>query len=162
MSRRLLATAAAIALGASVWAASPSPAGVVPSVQITPTSGPSGTTITVTGVDCLDEVEDTEVFVSLFTPDGSSRLDDVTVNAAVDGSWSAEVTVPATPIIYGDWHVGAICETASSTPVELFEYDSADFTVPAPTTTTTTPPTTPPATEPPAALPVAQEAPFTG
>jgi hypothetical protein len=168
MPRRLLAIVAAVTIGTTLWVATPSFAGDVaePSFTITPTEGPPGTVITVNGTGCATD-DSTEVEVSLFVPDGSSKADtDLVPAEGLNGTWTAHVTVPADTVLYGDWHVAAICyldlpEVNAAQTDELFEYpDDQDFTVLAPAAEPQPAPA--PTPEAPAPAPVEAAVDFTG
>jgi hypothetical protein len=162
---------AALIVGAAAGAllvAAPAGAGA-PQLEVTPTSGPVGTTITVSGNLCGDGLAEFTLYMDV---DGDEPLviaqDDL--DAPMDGTWSGELVVPATAtlpggdtvdILPGDgYSIGATC-TFSEQPVK---YDDVDFEVtgsPTPTPSTT-PPTTAPTSTPPPATPITDEPPFTG
>jgi hypothetical protein len=183
---RLKAGGAAVVLaaGITVTYAGPTSAqqgdGPGEPLDVSPTSGPPGTVITVRGGQCLspgEEVADVALFNE--TAQQSVAVDGTHVgNAEVDlGSWSAELTVPAGVDPDDAFVVTATCATLGPEDdhILLFRYEPVAFDVTGVSTTTppttspptTTPPTTtapPPAASAPAAPaePVVVEPAFTG
>jgi hypothetical protein len=122
-------------------------------LDVSPTSGPPGTVITVRGGGCFspgEEVADVELFDE--TTQQSVALRGARVgNAQVDlGSWSAELTVPAGVDPDDAFVVTASCATLGPEDdhILLFDYEPVAFDVTG--ASTTSPPTsTPPITTPP-------------
>jgi hypothetical protein len=113
-------------------------------ISITPSSGPPGTAISVTGSGCTGEV------TALLLQDQTTIDSDTLLD--VDGDWEASLTVPADEELRG-WQLDV---TASCIGLDPPDYGSATFVVDSgtpPTTDPTTPPTSPPTTQGPSAPP---------
>ncbi|MFN2505623.1 MAG: hypothetical protein ABR540_15565 [Acidimicrobiales bacterium] len=111
-----LVLVSALAVGVGAVAAQPEPPG---QLTILPTSGPGGTTITVTGNGCSPPAE---IGVFLFDEGAQRNLDRKLVNAEPAGTWSALLLVPAGFQPTGRVLVGATCG-------EDAEYRAQVFTV---------------------------------
>lgn len=124
-------------------------------LTVTPTSGPAGTVVTVSGGDCVAE-DETFVEFALLTVDNESpegpelvlvaREDAV---PAEDGSWSGELTVPEGVDPDAVYYVSAVCgvEIGEEEAEGIAWYDYIEFDV------TGGQPTTPPPTVDPGVLP---------
>jgi len=135
-------------------------------LDVSPTSGLPGTVITVRGEQCFspgEEIADVDLFNE--TTQQSVARDDSRVS---NGSWSAELTVPAGVDPDDAFVVTASCVTLGPEDefILVFRYEPVVFDV-TEVPTTTVPPTTTPAV-PPArasavpAQPVVAEPAFTG
>jgi hypothetical protein len=122
-------------------------------LTVTPSSGPPGTTLTVSGTDCSivppdpDTDGPEQVLVQLLAPDGTT-VAETTTPAAPDGTWSTQITAPETTTLGAALTVSGNCQGDSS-----FSYGSSTFGVeavqgPGPTTTTTSAATSPGPTPP--------------
>jgi len=161
---------------AAVLVAAPAGAQEPPELPLSvePLSGGVGTVITVSGEGCTSEnPEDTpeadfiladEDF--FFTENEGVFGDEGVVQAADDGTWSGQLTVPADADPDLTWLVTAACFASPEAEGTLAVYELVEFDVTGPPTTTpTTPPTTAPPTTPPEAppaAPVTEEPDFTG
>lgn len=161
---------------ATVLVAAPAGAQELLPITVDPTSGGAGTVITVSGAECTSENPEDAPEVDFILADeefffgeGEGLVaDENLVQAADDGTWSGELTVPAGLDPDLSWFVSALCFSGPGEDAEvLADYDLVEFDVTGPPTTTpTTPPsTTPPPTTPPEAppaAPVTEEPDFTG
>lgn len=141
-------------------------------LQVSPTSGPPGTVITVEGEGCTS-TEPGPIAVLVFLTDTTTQqpvtlFTQVRIDA---GAWSAQLTVPQAVDPDDAFAVRATCAIFGSedTITPVFDYAPVAFDVTAPPTTpsTTAPPTSgPPAPAPrppaPPAEPVIAEPTFTG
>lgn len=119
----LLSVLSAIGV-ATPWLATTAGAAAAPSLAITPTNGPAGTTIHVSGTGCPDSSWDTTLHWAIhvtiaardsaatvltvtqpngtphtplgFTLEGYPGRADASTAPASDGSWAVDVTIPAT------------------------------------------------------------------
>jgi hypothetical protein len=175
-------TAAAIVAGAAAVLVAAPPAGAGDGFTVTPTSGPAGTVISVSGTGCYEEgLPDRHV--SIILSDGEQASASSSVVPDDNGAWSGQLTVPAGADPAGTYQVYASCwgSILGDNGQEILAYGPVAFDVtgggPAPTTPTTQPneptPTTQPPTEPtvpgepetpgpPPATPVVDEPDFTG
>jgi hypothetical protein len=168
MIRKIVVAAVTIAASVALIA-SPAWAGRPP-LQISPSSGPTGTAITVSGAECGDGSPAT-VTIHLVVGDTIVATTTVPIAGGGNGKWSGSITVPAGTAA-GAIQVNANC--FSSEAEQEFSYVPGSFTVtaPAPTTTTTsttvvvqqatTTTTVPPAPVAPAATPVVAQPTMTG
>jgi hypothetical protein len=140
-------------------------------LSVEPTSGGVGTVITVSGADCTSENPDDTPEVDFILADeefffGETEglvADENLVQAADDGTWSGQLTVPADVDPDLSWFVSALCFAGPEAEEPLAVYEVVEFDVTGPPTTTpTTPPTTPTTPEAPPAVPVVDEPVFTG
>jgi len=142
MSRLRLLTAglatAGLAAAAVVVLAPPGAGQVTPAMTISPTSGPPGTQITVTGNpgQCPPDPAfgQHQAEGELQPSGGGTALATYSVNTDTNtGNWTATVTVPATAAP-GDYQVTGDCTQGGGTQ---FSYTAQTFTVTQPATTTT-------------------------
>jgi hypothetical protein len=95
--RAALVATTGLALAAALFAA---PAGAQESefapLDITPTSGPAGTSITVSGDDCGGE-QAFNAFVQVYFANETDVLNAVETEIAETGSWSTQIQVPPAP-----------------------------------------------------------------
>jgi hypothetical protein len=178
----------AVAGIAAALAASPAGAGENPNPTLpwsaTPTSGPPGTTVTVSGDGC--SAPDLSGVARIVLGDltalaegGTLVLATVEISAGSDGSWTGELVVPPGVDPSHSFIIGGVCQLslAGQEPQDAGEYDGITFDVtgdgPAPTEPTVpTEPTTPtvpgePPAEPevptpPPATPIVDDPDFTG
>lgn len=156
MKTKRMAALAVAGVTTSLLAAAPAGAGVSPipglELEVTPTSGPGGTVVTVSGSDCVVDDVPGEVEFGLadfgnFTP----VVFDVAV-PDVDGNWTGQFTVPPGTDPEGTYAVGAECviEVDEGEFEPIVEYFPVEFDVTGdgPTPTTAPPATTPPTTGP--------------
>jgi hypothetical protein len=156
------ATAVAVAAAATFMCAGPAAAqqGDEPNVtlDVSPTSGPAGTVITVRGEDCnLTDVGLVAVLVNL--EDEVPEIGDMEVYPDA-GSWSAQPAVPQDAAPGDEIVVRAACGYFDSPTSEftlVFAYEPVTFHVTG--APTTAPPTTPPPTPTPPAGPAPAPAP---
>ena len=114
------AAVAALTLGASPVGAQES---LLP-ISVSPTSGPAGTTVTISGDGCLYEGPgDLEAY--LFTGDGT-LLDVWSGTVAQDGSWSASI-VPEATDAPGIYTLSATCYVSPESDQIVVDYDFVDF-----------------------------------
>jgi hypothetical protein len=135
-------------------------------ISVTPTSGPAGTLVTISGAGCVTEAGPGDVEVYLFNEGEEEPAE--TIGGIVpdaEGNWQTQGPVlPTDPI--GVHPISATCFESPESDVVVADYDFAFFEVTAPPTTT--PPTTAPPSQPtvekPAApaTPVPAEPIFTG
>ena len=168
---RLVAGAAAVALAAAATLMGAGPVAARQSgepnvaLEVSPTSGPPGTVITVQGEDCAPTEPPGLIAVLVFVSDATTQLAGIEVHPDA-GSWSAQLTVPQEVDPDEAITVTADCGVFNCPDCSLtldFSYEPAAFDVIGPTTTappTTTPPT--PAGPAPPAQPVVAEPTFTG
>ncbi len=147
---RLAATMAAIGVGAAMTAA-PAGAALLTSFSMSPTSGPGGTAVSVSGAGCspgllLSSSLDRVVVTVATVPPVTAQIP-VTSN----GSWSGSVTIPA-GAVPGPAAVAALCVSDGLASL-LTIYEQKTFTV----TAADAPATTAPATT--TTLPVSAEQP---
>jgi hypothetical protein len=138
-------------------------------VAVNPTSGPSGTVISVSGEGCDGDASGFEAWLTLVAYDPDHGVPFTVLDESVvvpeNGDWSGELTVPdgADPDV--DTYVLAEC-TYDEGEGYLGEYDSVPFDVTGETTATTatTAPEAPQAPAPvaPVATPVVRQPSFTG
>ena len=140
----ILATAWVVMLAAPTSAASPG-------FQISPSSGPVGTTIHAS--DSLGECDgnNAQVTVSLQGDSGPAVASTVIVPNS-DGTWTADITVPA-DTEPGSFSVTARCDQDEG--ADSFDYVASAFTVTGAATTTTTATAAPSSTTTTTAAPVA-------
>lgn len=137
---RVAAVVAILAIG--WWSTAPAQAAVSPFV-LSPSSGPPGTLVSVSGTGCSPGLtRSPSDFVAVAAPTfGLSMQPPV----AEDGSWHETFIVPSDAGT-GDAPVAAVCVT-DGLPSLTTQYTAQMFTVTAaPPTTTTSPPTTSPTT----------------
>ena len=134
---------------------------VAPSLTITPLTGPAGTTLHVTGSGCPDSSWDTSLTWRIHVqtqPQGSTPaagvitepsgtptnpiafpaigypgVATVTATPAPDGSWAADLTIPATgalAAVPGNYPVGAVCYATEGIEAGTIVYAAATFVVP--------------------------------
>jgi hypothetical protein len=167
MRRTRIATAAAAGVAVvALLGASPAGAQEFLPIEVSPTSGPAGTVVTVSGDGCIAEGTPGVVDVVLFfeaAEDPVLVFSTTPEEVAADGSWStgfiAEATDPP-----GLYDVTATCFTDAEGADIVAEYDFATFelTAPTPTPGPTTPPTVPVTPQAPPATPVTGDPDFTG
>jgi hypothetical protein len=155
--RAALAASTGLALAAALFAA---PAGAQEAeflpLDITPTSGPAGTAITVSGDDCAPEQE-FNAFVQVYFANETDVLDAVETEIGGDGSWSTQISVPDGTDPAGTYAVFATCFVDNGEDVEVnAEYEEVAFDV---TGDVVVPPTLEPT---PAPAPAAPAAPVPG
>jgi hypothetical protein len=158
---------------------------VLPSLTIAPVTGPAGTTIHVSGTGCPDSSWDTSlhwhVHVQIapagsasatltvtppsgtpktpiaFTTEGYPGRADADTTSASAGSWSTDITIPATGDLAagsGSYPITALCFAAEGAEAGTIRYPSETFVVP---------PTTPnPSPSPSAPTPLVTSPAFTG
>jgi hypothetical protein len=168
----------AATLGMTAWALptaalatedEPEPVPELP-IEVSPTSGPAGTLISVSGSGCVNPDGPAPLAEVFVYPLGSEGVDNwSSVDVAEDGSWSSDgfgvsdVVIPEL-----DYAVSARCylppDEVNGDNVILFEYEDVAFDVtPPPAPEPTTPPTTEPsAPAPPPATPVVAPPDHTG
>jgi hypothetical protein len=133
-------------------------------LEVSPTSGPAGTVITVHGEGCIHPRE-VDVLVELIDETNQDLEGAIQPDVATDGSWTAQLTVPAEADPDHPFDVIAVCSVKvdfPNIPPSVVGYESVPFDVTEPTTN---PPVIPPPTAPPAAppaAPVVAEPTFTG
>lgn len=168
MTRTLIIGIAAAAVGTvASMVATPAGAqeGPLLPMQVSPTGGPAGTVIEVSGENC--DLEDPVVHIELVDVDTGEAVDSVDASPDEAGSWADELTVPEGVDPNHDYVVEAACAPFPGATPDV-RYESVEFDVTGDTTATTVPP--PPTTEPaPAeppgvdtASPVEAEPTFTG
>ena len=117
-------------------------------ISVTPSSGPAGTLVTISGAGCVSEAGPGDVEVYLFNEGQDEPAE--TIGGIVpdaQGNWQTQGPVlPTDPI--GIHPISATCFESPESDVVIADYDFATFEVTAP------PVTTPPSTEPPAQPPV--------
>jgi hypothetical protein len=162
--------AAAVMVAAPAGAQEPEP---LP-LNVEPLSGDVGTVITVSGADCTsenpDDAPEADFILAdedfFFTENEGAIVADGVAQAAEDGTWSGQLTVPNDVDPDTVWFVGALCFAGPDAEEPLAVYDLVEFDVTGPTTPTTKPPTTqtttPPTPAAPPAVPVVEEPDFTG
>lgn len=123
-----------------VLAAPTSAAG--PGFQITPSSGPVGTTIHVSDTQGECDGNNAQVTVGLQAGAGPAVATTVIVPNS-DGTWTVDLTVPATAAP-GSFSVTAHCDQDAG--ADSFDYGAQAFTVTGAATSTTTPTTAAPTT----------------
>lgn len=131
-------------------------------MTISPTSGPPGTAIMVSGASCINTGYTHEVRVTLRN-DAGLAVDSAQALPAPEGSWSTRLEVPADVDPSVDLEVSAYCGKRYVTGV-MAVYRPAMFDVTATPATTAppTPTTTPGTPTPPPAVPLEDDPPFTG
>jgi hypothetical protein len=130
-------------------------------LEVSPTSGPPGTVITVQGEDCTTTDPGLEaVLVNLI--DENTQQPVIPFIEAPAGSWSIQLTIPQEIDPDHAFAITASCVNFDSpdTFVVVFDYEPVAFDVTEPPTAA--PPTTAPPTTTPPAEPVAAEPTFTG
>lgn len=126
-------------------------------LNITPTSGPAGTSITVSGDDCGGE-QAFNAFVQVYFANETDILNAVETEIAETGSWSTQLPVPAGTDPAGTYSVFATCFIDNGEDVEVnLEYEEVAFDV---TGDVVTP--SQPAPEAPVLTPAAPAAPTPG
>lgn len=182
MRTKRIAAIAAAGVATTLLAVPPASAG--DGFTVTPTSGPAGTVISVSGTGCYEDgLPDTEVTISF--GDGESVGVSTMIIPDDNGAWSGQLTVPAGVDPAGEYAVGGYCwgEILGDNGQMIREYASVAFDVtgdgPAPTTPEPTTPTTQPGPgpeptvpgepgddpevpTPPAATPVVDDPDYTG
>lgn len=168
MTRTLIVGIAAAAVGtAASMVATPAGAqeGPLFPMQVSPTSGPAGSVIDVSGENC--DLEEPVVYIDLVDVDTDEAVDSVDAFPDEAGSWAEELIVPEGVDPNHDYVVEAACAPFPGASPDLW-YESVDFEVTGdltPTTGPSTPTTEPATTEPPTAAPatpVVAEPAFTG
>lgn len=125
-------------------------------ISVTPTSGPAGTLVTISGAGCVTEAGPGDVEVYLFN-EGQDEPAETIVGIVPDaqGNWQTQGPVlPTDPI--GIHPISATCFESPESSTVVAEYDFVEFEVTAPTTTP--PPSTPPPSQPPVDKPEAAPA----
>jgi hypothetical protein len=156
--RMRISLAAGGAAAAFVLAGLPAGAQVPqPTLDVAPTSGPIGTTITVSGGGCIlgedpGGVDVAFVDTSVFDSDAIFPLAVTSLTAGEDGTWTAQLVVPASvspdegiviDVVPGeDYVVVAACSFGTSETGPEIVYESVPFDVTG-ETVPTTPPTDP-------------------
>jgi hypothetical protein len=153
--RAALVATTGLALAAALFAA---PAGAQEAefapLDITPTSGPAGTSITVSGDDCGGE-QAFNAFVQVYFANETDVLNAVETEIAETGSWSTQIQVPAGTDPAGTYSVFATCFVDNGEDVEVnLEYEEVAFDVTGDVVTPSQPAPTP-APAPTAAAPAA-------
>ena len=128
--RAALVATTGLALAAALFAA---PAGAQEAefapLDITPTSGPAGTSITVSGDDCGGE-QAFNAFVQVYFADQTQVLDAVETEIAETGSWSTQIQVPAGTDPAGIYAVFATCFVDNGEDVDVdLQYEEVAFDV---------------------------------
>jgi hypothetical protein len=164
--KRVAAAATAGVAVAALLTGTPAGAQELLPIDVSPTSGPPGTLITVSGEECIGEGGPGVVDVSVFFDDEEDPAFGFSTEpgeVADDGTWSIafifEDTDPP-----GLYDVTATCFVDAESEEVIVDYDfvTVELTKP-PAPPTTQPPTTPPTTPPaPPAAPVVEEPTFTG
>lgn len=180
MSKKRMAAFGAVGVGVLALVAPPASAG--DGFTVTPTSGPVGTVISISGTGCYDEGLPDRT-VSMYLTNGLTGQTNL-VTPDDNGAWSGHITVSGGLDPDLDYYVAASCwgEILGDNGQVIQEYGPVDFDVtgdgPVPTTPTTQPPTEPttpteptvpgePPAEPevptpPPATPIVDEPDFTG
>ncbi|MGH9229441.1 MAG: hypothetical protein ACRD07_12095 [Acidimicrobiales bacterium] len=156
MRYKRLVAAAVAGIAATGWlAATPAGAQEFLPIEISPTSGPPGTQIAISGDGCI--AADTPGFIGvfLFFEEEEEPVLVFGVEVADDGSWSAGILSEDTDPL-GLYDVTATCFVGPESEEVIAEYDFATFELTAPPSP---PSTAPPATPTPTPAPVAPQAP---
>lgn len=114
-------------------------------ISATPTSGPAGTTVDVSGAGCTSEAGPGDLLAYMWGP--TSGPEDSPIGAwagtvATDGSWTAPVMFEASDPI-GTYTISATCFVDPESDVVVAEYDFVDFEL-----TAAAPAPAPPAEQP--------------
>jgi hypothetical protein len=138
----------AIAGGASAQEPEPPPEPPTPTLSVTPSSGPPGTTVTISGTGCViapdPGVPDVVESVNLrIRTSGGTVLDEPTVQIVVDGAWSFSYTVPEGVPIGETLKIEATCVGNSALAAGTATFGVELIDAPPATTTTTTGATNP-------------------
>lgn len=136
-------------------------AGPLLPISVTPSSGPAGTVVTVSGDDCIGEAGPGDLVVFLFDSTSVEPIDIFGGTVAEDGAWTFQLQFEATdpPGVYD---FSATCFESPESEKIVADYDFASFELTAPPTEQ---PTTQPTTPAPAAAPataVSAKPTFTG
>jgi hypothetical protein len=145
-SSRRAAAAAAVTGVAAALAMSVAPAALAgvphPALSVSPTSGPAGTVIAVSGNGCVESIQ---IYLAIGTGFPSSPADvaaTTSTEASGAGAWSASIAVPQGLDPDGTYNVTARCFiSAGEQSSLLFTYETVPFDV---TGGSTPPPTMPP------------------
>ena len=159
MGKKHMAVLAAAGAGVLALAAPPAGAGSDPTPSLswsaTPTSGPAGTEVTVTGEGCSapDHSGVAEINLGDYTAQsqgGTFLVATVAITAGGDGSWVGTLTVPQGVDPSHSFVVGGECHLvlAGQQPEHYGDYEGIPFDVTGGGTPTTAPPATPPPTGP--------------
>jgi hypothetical protein len=157
-SRRAAVAALACVVASAVMSTAPVAAtDEPPDLTVTPTSGPAGTVVTVSGDDCA--FNSISIFLVKLP---SAVVAQSGTESSDNGTWSGTVTVPQGADPAADYVVTAQCFVSAGEQSQVkHDYEQVPFDVTGGGTTPTTPTTTPPGepTEPPVidpeAVPVA-------
>ena len=134
--RRVLPVAAAV-LVAAAWGSAGIASAEVSSFTLSPTAGPPGTVVSVSGHDCEPGSTNSAAsdYVAVSAP--QLHVNDMQVPVHKNGSWHATFRVPADANVGLAAAVGALCVT-DTLPSLNTSYAPQTFTVTAPPATTTT------------------------
>ena len=94
-------------------------------ISVSPTSGPAGTTVTISGTECLSEGGPGDLEAYLFYGDGEPILV-WSGTVAADGSWTAS-TVPEATDPPGIYTLSATCFASPDSDQIVADYDFVDF-----------------------------------
>jgi hypothetical protein len=139
-------------------------------LDVSPTSGPPGTVITVHGENCISTIPGSpmEIVDIVLLGDSAEAFVAVTHFDIHDGAWTGRLTVPAQADPDDAFVLTVTCNGLGPEDNHIvdFTYEPVDFDVTAPATTVpTTPPTTAPTPAPapaPPAAPIVAQPSFTG
>jgi hypothetical protein len=121
-------------------------------ISVTPSSGPAGTVVTVSGDGCIGEAGPGDILVALFDSTSDEPIDAFSGDVAEDGAWTFQLEFEATdpPGVY---EFSALCFASPESEDVIAAYGFASFELTAPATeppaaepTTPAPPTAAPAT----------------
>jgi cell division septation protein DedD len=143
-----MAAFAVAGIGAVALASPPASAG--DGFTVTPTSGPAGTVIAVSGTGCYEEgLPDRHV--SIILTDGEQASASSSVVPEDNGAWSGQLTVPAGADPAATYEVYASCwgSILGDNGQEIVSYGPVAFDVTGGGTQPTTPTTATPTTQPP-------------
>jgi hypothetical protein len=126
-------------------------------ISVTPSSGPAGTVVTVSGEDCVSEAGPGDLVVYLFDSTSADPIEVFGGTVTEDGAWTSQLQVEATdpPGVY-DFSATCFESPESETIVADYDFASFELTAPAPTgppAAEPTPPAAPPAAAPATAVP---------
>lgn len=142
-------------------------------VEVSPTSGPPGTVIAISGENCISTATGSPAAIVDIELVGDSAEAFVSVAHfdVHEGAWSAQLTVPAQADPDDVFTLTAACKALGPEDdhIPVFDYQPVEFDVtaaptPSPSTTppTTTPPTAAPTPTAPPAEPIVARPTFTG
>jgi hypothetical protein len=143
MKRTRVLALAATALTTTLIAAPSAHGQEFTPMDVTPTSGPAGTTVSVSGRDCVYGTVD----IAFAQPGDGEWIDIATAYPSGDGDWSHQFAVPAVDPD-AEWSVYATCWIDEFHESPDFDYQPTPFDVTGGSTSTTVPPEIPTPTEP--------------